>query len=131
MVNSYRVRMPNDSLVVQTSPGLREGETIVDCSGPFTIQTFFSFQNAVRDLDSTRALIVDLAKVPYMDSAGLGAVVGAFVSGRKSNRRMVLVGAGERIRALIRMSNLVQFLPQYASRDEAEAALQSFDANRG
>jgi anti-sigma B factor antagonist len=114
--------MPNDTLVVQTLPGSRHGETILDCSGPFTIQTFFSFQNAVRTLESTQSLMVDLTKVPYMDSAGLGALVGAFVSGRKSNRRMVLVGAGERITALIRMSNLGQFFPLYASRSEAEAA---------
>lgn len=114
--------MPNDVLVVQTLPGSRDGEAILDCSGPFTIQTFFSFQNAVRALDSTRSLIIDLTKVPYMDSAGLGALVGAFVSGRKSNRQMVLVGVGERITALIRMSNLGQFFPLYASRGEAEAA---------
>ncbi|HKF51676.1 MAG TPA: STAS domain-containing protein [Candidatus Acidoferrales bacterium] len=117
--------MPNDALVVQASPGVREGETILDCSGPFTIQTFFSFQNAARDLDSTRVLIVDLTRVPYMDSAGLGALVGAFISGRKSGRRMALVGAGERITALIRMSNLGQFFPLYASRDEAEAAFSA------
>lgn len=116
--------MPNDTLTVQVVPGMRDGETTLDCSGPFTIQTLFSFQNAVRQLDSTRGLIVDLTKVPYMDSAGLGALVGAFVSGRKSNRSMVLVGAGERITALIRMSNLGQFFPQYASRSEAAAALQ-------
>lgn len=114
--------MPNDPLIVQASAGPREGETILDCSGPFTIQTFFSFQNAVRGLESTRSLIVDLTKVPYMDSAGLGALVGAFVSGRKSKRQMVLVGAGERITALIRMSNLAQFFPLYASRSEAESS---------
>lgn len=117
--------MPNDALVVQALPGSCDGETILDCSGPFTIQTFFSFQNAVRALDSTRTLMVDLTRVPYMDSAGLGALVGAFVSGRKSNRRMVLVGAGERVTALIRMSNLGQFFPLYASRLEAEAAFHA------
>lgn len=115
--------MPNDGLVVESSSGARAGETILSCSGPFTIQTLFSFQSAARQIESAQWLIIDLSKVPYMDSAGLGALVGAFVSGRKSNRRMVLVGAGERITALIRMSNLEQFLPLYASRAEAESAL--------
>jgi anti-sigma B factor antagonist len=116
--------MPND-IVVQSLPGARDGETILSCSGPFTIQTLFSFQSAVRDIGSARLLIVDLTKVPYIDSAGLGALVGAFVSGRKANRRMVLVGVGERIAALIRMSNLDQFFPSYASRGDAESALAS------
>jgi anti-anti-sigma regulatory factor len=56
-------------------------------------------------------------------------LVGAFVSGRKANRRTVLVGAGERITALIRMSNLEQFFPQYASRAEAESALSRTSAS--
>lgn len=114
--------MPNDSLVVESSSGAQSGETILSCAGPFTIQTLFSFQSAVREIDA-RLLILDLTKVPYMDSAGLGALVGAFVSGRKSNCRMVLVGAGERVTALIRMSNLEQFFPLYASCGEAESAL--------
>jgi anti-sigma B factor antagonist len=117
--------MPNDNLIVESSAGARDGETILSCSGPFTIQTLFSFQSAAREIGSARLLIVDLTKVPYMDSAGLGALVGAFVSGRKSNRRMALVGAGERVAALIRMSNLDPFLPSYGSRNEAETAQAS------
>ncbi len=117
--------MPDDSLIVESLPGARGGETILSCAGPFTIQTLFSFQSAVREIGSAGLLIVDLTKVPYMDSAGLGALVGAFVSGRKSSRRMVLVGAGERITALIRMSNLEQFFPLYASRAAAESAFAS------
>ncbi|MGB6482320.1 MAG: STAS domain-containing protein [Candidatus Acidiferrales bacterium] len=117
--------MPNDTLVVESLPGARGGEAILSCVGHFTIQTLFSFQSMVREIGSARLLIVDLTKVPYMDSAGLGALVGAFVSGRKSDRRMVLVGAGERITALIRMSNLEQFFPLYASRAVAESACAS------
>lgn len=114
--------MPNDTLIVETSAGAREGEALLSCAGPFTVQTLFSFQGAVRGLDSLQLLIIDLTKVPYMDSAGLGALVGAFVSGRKAKRRTVLVGAGERITALIRMSNLEQFFPRYSTRAEAESA---------
>lgn len=117
--------MPTDILVVESLPGARGGETVLSCAGPFTIQTLFSFQSAVREIGSAGRLIVDLTKVPYMDSAGLGALVGAFVSGRKSDRQMVLVGAGERITALIRMSNLERFFPLYASRALAESAFAS------
>jgi anti-sigma B factor antagonist len=123
----YVPAMPNDTLVVQSLPGRRDGESMLSCAGPFTIQTLFSFQSAVREIGPTHLLILDLTKVPYMDSAGLGALIGAFVSGRKSNRRMVLVGAGERITALIRMSNLEQFFPTYATRGEAESALAGAD----
>ncbi len=118
----YVARMPNETLIVESLPGARSGDTILSCTGPFTIQTLFSFQGALREIGPARLLIVDLTKVPYIDSAGLGALVGAFVSGRKLDRRIVLVGAGERVTALIRMSNLEQFFPLYISRAEAESA---------
>ena len=121
-LSSYLVPMPNDNLMVEISAGARDGETILSCSGPFNIQTLFSFQSAARDIGPARLLVIDLTKVPYIDSAGLGALVGAFVSGRKANRRMALAGVGERVAALIRMSNLEQFFPSYASRSEAESA---------
>lgn len=117
--------MPNNTLVVETSSGARAGETVLSCNGPFTIQTLFAFQEAVRQIESAPCVMIDLTKVPYMDSAGLGALVGALVSGRRSNRRIVLVGAGERIVALVRMSNLEPFFPLYGSREEAEAALDA------
>jgi anti-sigma B factor antagonist len=121
----YLAWMPNDTLVVESSSGVRAGHAVLSCHGPFTIQTLFSFQNAVRQIESAQVLMIDLTDVPYMDSAGLGALVGAFVSGRKSNRSIALVGAGERITALIRMSNLEPFFPLYASRADAESRLAS------
>jgi len=114
--------MPNDSLRVDLSPGAR-GEWVLVCTGPLTIQTLFTFREAVQGLDASHPLILDLTGVPYMDSAGLGTLVGAFVSGRRSGRQMVIAGAGPRIMALIRMSNLEQFFPSYNSRADAEAAL--------
>ncbi|MFZ0214156.1 MAG: STAS domain-containing protein [Candidatus Acidiferrales bacterium] len=115
--------MPNETLSVERSSGSRENQTVLACKGPFTMQTLFAFQGAVRELNGAGAVLVDLTHVPYMDSAGLGALVGAHVSSRKANRKLVLIGAGERITALIRMSNLEQFFPMYASRVDADSAL--------
>ncbi len=115
--------MPNDNLTVERSSGSRENHIVLTCKGPLTIQTLFTFQSVARELNGPGAVLVDFTQVPYMDSAGLGALVGAFVSSRHANRRIVLLGVSERVAALIRMSNLEQFFPMYASRAEAEAAL--------
>ncbi|HEV2290083.1 MAG TPA: STAS domain-containing protein [Candidatus Acidoferrales bacterium] len=115
--------MSNDKLTVERSSGSREHHVVLTCKGPFTIQTLFTFQGVVRELNGSGAVLVDFSQVPYMDSAGLGALVGAFISSRHANRKVVLVGVSERVAALIRMSNLEQFFPMYASRVEAEVAL--------
>lgn len=114
--------MPKDTLLVERRAGPRENQTILSCRGPFTIQTLFAFQSAVRELDSHGDVLIDLAEVPYIDSAGLGALVGAHVSSRRDNRKLVLIGAGERVKALIRMSNLEQVFPMYTSSAEAASA---------
>jgi anti-sigma B factor antagonist len=114
--------MPNDTLTVERSSGSRENQVILTCKGPFTIQTLFTFQSVARELNGPGTVVVDFTQVPYMDSAGLGVLVGAFVSSRHANRRIVLVGASERVAVLIRMSNLEKFFPMYASRAEADAA---------
>src|SRR5215475_4202134 len=73
------------------------GDTsILRLHGPLLLGNFFKFQTMVRSNDA-RLLIIDLADVPYMDSAGIGCLVGAHVSREQSNRKLVLAGASERL----------------------------------
>src|ERR1700677_2831035 len=83
--------MPSDSLVIEDIPGPKEGQRILLLSGPLVIATLFDFQAKVR-ADNSRALIIDFTKVPYVDSAGIGALVGAYVSHQKDGRSLALVG---------------------------------------
>jgi len=70
--------MADDKLEIVTSVGSRD-EKVLGLIGPLTIKTLFAFQTAVRDQASS-ALVIDFSGVPYMDSAGLGALVGACVA---------------------------------------------------
>ena len=78
------------------------------------------FQQKVRS-DSSPSLILDMSKVPFIDSAGIGALVGVQVSRRKDGRRLSVVGANERVRESLRMTNVEQFFYFYATQEEAEA----------
>ncbi|HXZ79964.1 MAG TPA: STAS domain-containing protein [Terriglobales bacterium] len=98
------------------------GPTVLKLNGPLTITTLFSFQEAVRK-DPPSVLILDLAEVPYMDSAGLGSVVNAFISYQKNNRRLALVGVNERLMNLIKLTKVDMFLPIYANLNDAESKL--------
>lgn len=112
--------MTNVPLAVVRSHGAREGEGIMRLQGPLTLNTFLNFQNAVRE-ESCSRLLVDLTGVPYVDSAGLGSLVGALVTLQRANRRLALVGPNQRVRALIQMSNLLNVFPTYATIEEAQA----------
>ena len=47
--------------------------------------------------ENAATMILDLTNVPYIDSAGLGSLVGAYVSCQKTGRRVVLCGVNQRI----------------------------------
>src|ERR1022692_4542066 len=58
-------------------------ETIVHCSGRITSSTSEQLQTAVRSLiPSAKCVVLDLTNVSYMDSSGLGALVGLYVSAK-------------------------------------------------
>lgn len=64
--------------------------------GPLLLGNFFSFQSLVRGNQSD-LLIVDVADVPYIDSAGIGCLVGAHISRENAGRKLIVVGATERL----------------------------------
>jgi anti-anti-sigma factor len=75
--------------------------------GPLLLGNFFSFQSMVRG-DQSNLLIVDVADVPYIDSAGIGCLVGAHVSRENSGRKLVVVGASERLISSLKATKVDQ-----------------------
>jgi anti-sigma B factor antagonist len=113
--------MAQDHLQIATSQGDR-GQTIFSLEGPLNIHTVFKFQDAVR-ADTSPVLILDFSGVPYIDSAGLGAVVGAFVSSRKANRKIAFAGMNRQAKALVDMTSVNQVLHVYDTLKDAEGAV--------
>ncbi len=67
---------------------------IVRRSGPVNLANVFGFQSKVRAHQS-RALILDFTRVPLIDSAGIGALVGAYVNRQEDGRSLGLVGVNQ------------------------------------
>ena len=91
----------------------RPSTSILRLHGPLLLGNFFSFQSMVR-ADDANLLIIDMADVPYIDSAGIGCLVGAHVSREHSGRKLIVAGASERlINALkvTKVDQLFQFAP--------------------
>ena len=83
-------------LQVESLAGSHEGVRILKVHGPLTISNFFDFQRMTRE-DKSPLLIIDLADVPYMDSAALGAVVGVHISTGNRGSKYALINVAPRI----------------------------------
>lgn len=114
--------MANEKMEITTSVGVRPGQQILSLKGPLTIQTIFTFQNAVRE-QSSSALIIDFGAVPFMDSAGLGALVGARLALQKANRPLALAALNTQVKALLDMSHVSQFFRIFPTVEEAQASV--------
>src|SRR5215813_14561158 len=96
------------------------GGVIMRLHGPLLLGNFFPFQSMVRS-DQSKVLVVDVADVPYIDSAGIGCLVGAHVSREHSGRKLVLIGASERLVNMLKATKVDQLFTFAASTDEAKA----------
>ena len=110
-----------ESFQVNTSYS-KSGARILSPVGPLTIRTLFDFQAASRQ-ESTKPVIIDVSGIPYMDSAGLGSVIGVFTMCQNSNRGFAVCGLTERIRTLMAVTHVNDLLPNFQTIDEADAAV--------
>lgn len=114
--------MLSEPVHLEASNGTREGHRILRLSGPLTLHSIFPFQEAVR-ADKAATLIVDLSSVTFVDSVGIGALVGAYVSRQRDGRKLALAGVSERVIASLRVSGLAQFFPSFSTVEVAEKSL--------
>jgi len=108
-------------LHIEDLPGSREGIRILRLSGPLTLLNLFGFQSKLRS-DNSRALILDFTDVPLADSAGIGALVGAYVTRQKNGRSLGLVGVNQRIHQALEVTRVETFFRFYGTVAEAEKA---------
>jgi anti-sigma B factor antagonist len=73
-------------------------------------------------LDGTPKFIVNLKGVDYVDSEGLGMLVGLLVSARNRGGELKLASPRKRVRDLLRRTNLDGVFSVYENNDEAVAA---------
>ena len=86
--------------------------------GPLLLGNFFPLQSLVRG-DTSGLLIIDVSDMPYIDSAGIGCLVGAHVSREHSGRRLVIVGANERLLTSLKITKVDQLFTFAPTVDEA------------
>ena len=113
--------MALENLQMVASDGSRLGQRILRMAGPLSIHTVFEFQNLVR-AESSPDVIIDFSGVPYIDSAGLGALVGAHLSAQKSRRKLSFAAMNSQAITLLEMTRIRSLFAIYSTLEEAEAA---------
>ena len=88
--------------------GIQNQKRVLKLAGPLTIATLYEFQNIVRT-NSSASLVLDFSRVPYIDSAGVGALVGAYVRHKKEGHSLTLAGVSERVRGTLKVTQVEQF----------------------
>jgi anti-sigma B factor antagonist len=99
------------------------GVKVFRLTGPLTLGSVFEFQDLARADDS--AMVIDLSGVPYMDSAGLGAILGIMASCQRKHRGFGITGAAERIQTLFKVAGVAGLIPTFGSVELAERQLSS------
>jgi anti-sigma B factor antagonist len=114
--------MWDEKLTITDAQGAPEGERILQLNGPITISTLFDLRDTVRAEKTAKTVILDFSQVPYVDSAGVGAIVNAHVSCLNSGRTLLLVAVQDRIKNLMKNTRVDEILTIFATLHEAQAA---------
>jgi anti-sigma B factor antagonist len=103
-----------------------DGVTIVSCQGRivFGEESTYLRENLKRILSSSRQVVLNLSNVSYIDSGGLGTLVGVYSSARASGADIKLTGLGQRLRDVLQITKLVTVFEVYDNEQQAIAAFQ-------
>ncbi len=95
------------SLTINKTPT----DTTVHCRGRITLETAPSLRATVNPLfsDST-TVVLDLINVGYVDSSGLGAIIGLCSSAKAANCELKLINLNRRLRESLNMARLNELL---------------------
>jgi len=97
---------------------------VVRLAGELDEHTAAQFRTAVEerlDEDGERDLALDLSAVTFIDSSGLGAILGRYKRISQAQRRMAILGASPQVRRILELSGLLKIIPLAAPDDGTTA----------
>ena len=100
------VPIPTPRLTLRTYT--QEDATVVQCIGKLSAGGTEILHDQVKGLiPHTKRIVLDLTELTYMDSWGLGTIVGLYVSAKAAGCDLKLVNLSKRIRELLSITNLL------------------------
>lgn len=68
---------------------------------------------------TTRDIIFDLSDLDFMDSSGIGVLMGRYKNIIKLNGRGVVVNPGKQVRRILEMAGILKIMKVYSSNEQA------------
>jgi anti-sigma B factor antagonist len=107
-------------LIIERQAGKLPGTRILHFNGPLTLRNIFTLQDELRRGLEPRAVILDLTQVPYMDSAGMGALINYYVHCEKLSIKLTVAGVSSRVMELFKLTKVNTVITLAATVEEAE-----------
>ena len=86
-------------------------EATVRCSGRITMENADQLRDTVRKLIAeSKRLVLDLSDVTYLDSSGLGMIVGVYISAKKARCQLKLINLSPRVKEIFTLTRLDEAL---------------------
>lgn len=99
-----------------------EGVSILDLSGRIVLgEGDIQIKERIRDLlaDGQRKILLNLADVSYIDSAGLGALISCYTTVKREGGKLKLVNLTRRVQDLLAITKLITVFDTYDTEKEA------------
>jgi anti-anti-sigma factor len=81
---------------------------MVICSGKLIADVAAEFKQEIRALvPQTKRIVLDLKDVSFLDSSGLGAIIGVYVTAKKSQCELQLVNLSKKVSDLLGMTRML------------------------
>jgi anti-anti-sigma factor len=98
---------PTLTLVTEKMPT----ETTVRCAGRITMENADQLRDTARKLISeSKRLVLDFSDVSYLDSSGLGMIVGVYISAKKARCQLKLINLSPRVKEIFTLTRLDEAL---------------------
>ncbi|QWS34702.1 STAS domain-containing protein [Curtobacterium aetherium] len=94
---------------------------VLECSGRLNMVSAPAFRETVASvIEGGRPRVaVELSRVEFLDSSGLGALVGALKTARQAGGDLRIAAPSEQVAMVLKLSNIDKILRSYADGDEA------------
>jgi anti-sigma B factor antagonist len=110
--------------MLKTSTRRLGSVTIVDCYGRIVMgEETASLRQQVKNLlDQSQQIVLNLADVNYIDSSGLGTLVGLYSSARSVGGEIKLAAVAARVRDVLQVTKLGLIFDLYDTPEQAAAS---------
>jgi anti-sigma B factor antagonist len=101
--------------------------TVLDMDGKITIgEGSVALRTAIRRLleESKKKILLNLARVGYIDSSGIGELVSSYTAIGKENGQLKLLNLTQKLQDLLTITKLLTVFDVYESEEEALASFK-------